>query len=342
MERNSKQSDKKDKTNLDFDKLMNLIELNNIPYSMENQAIVISLSDIHTEEKPRDNSEGDIIGAAELVGNVAYETSETQETHGTHGTQETQETLDMLDTSTTDENDILDDLEDDDTVENEISESTIDPNTIVTEGDLDLESDSDSDSELIDNETDETDEDDRDNETKNRVRETSSASTASASTASETINTVAPQKQFHTNQNLNKVPNQNLNKVPNQNLNKVPNQNLDKVPNQNPNKVPNRELPKSKMPQHENIDSNPPSDKILLNVGGKVFKIKKQLLSQLNIYYVRLPKISKPKTTNGGNDENNENIYFLDRDPYYFTKVINILRDLRTRDSKLEDLRTRD
>lgn len=61
--------------------------------------------------------------------------------------------------------------------------------------------------------------------------------------------------------------------------------------------------------------------KITLNVGGKKFHFNKNLLERLNIKYDRLEKI---KT----ND--NHPIYFLDRDSYYFSQIIEIIRKYGT------------
>src|SRR3984885_12239584 len=60
------------------------------------------------------------------------------------------------------------------------------------------------------------------------------------------------------------------------------------------------------------------SDKITLNIGGKKFNLRKQLLKQLNIKYHNLHKITK----------NNKIVYFLDRDPIYFEKIIEIIKTI--------------
>ena len=56
--------------------------------------------------------------------------------------------------------------------------------------------------------------------------------------------------------------------------------------------------------------------KIILNVGGKKFSIGHTLLSKLKINMQSLQIIPK----------NNSHIYFLDRDFYYFTKIVDIIK----------------
>jgi len=70
-----------------------------------------------------------------------------------------------------------------------------------------------------------------------------------------------------------------------------------------------------------NISSVSPSkDKIILNVGGKRFNIRIELLEKLGINYTRLPKIVNKL-------EARRVVYFLDRDYYYFAKIIKIIKE---------------
>ena len=64
------------------------------------------------------------------------------------------------------------------------------------------------------------------------------------------------------------------------------------------------------------INSNDISDKIILNVGGKKFSLNKDILKHLDINYDKLYKINS----------NNKIIYFLDRDQFYFSEIIDIIK----------------
>lgn len=72
-------------------------------------------------------------------------------------------------------------------------------------------------------------------------------------------------------------------------------------------------------------DTYVPSQKINLNIGGKIMEMKKKLLEYLGISYNRLPK------------KNHDNIttYFLDRDPYYFTKMIGLIKKYKSDHEKI-------
>lgn len=60
-----------------------------------------------------------------------------------------------------------------------------------------------------------------------------------------------------------------------------------------------------------------PEKKLTINIGGKKFNLKKDLLEKFNINYGRLQKIIK---------KDGQISYFLDRDPYYFSKIIEIVK----------------
>lgn len=56
--------------------------------------------------------------------------------------------------------------------------------------------------------------------------------------------------------------------------------------------------------------------KVTLNVGGKKFALSRKVVDYLHIMYNKLHKVVK----------NDKVSYFLDRDPYYFGKIINLIR----------------
>lgn len=78
-------------------------------------------------------------------------------------------------------------------------------------------------------------------------------------------------------------------------------------------------------------DTYIPSPKINLNVGGKVLEMKKKLLEYLGINYLRLPK----KNHDDSMCKDFHTTYFLDRDPYYFTKMIGLIKKYRSDHEKI-------
>lgn len=78
--------------------------------------------------------------------------------------------------------------------------------------------------------------------------------------------------------------------------------------------------------QEQKIVQEPEDEKITLNVGGKKFNIRGDWLEHLNINCSRLHKI----------DANGKITYFMDRDPYYFSKIIELVRSTEMDNSALQ------
>jgi len=90
--------------------------------------------------------------------------------------------------------------------------------------------------------------------------------------------------------------------------------------------VNNYDFSQMYMQQEQNVVQEPEDEKITLNVGGKKFNIRGDWLEHLNINCSRLHKI----------DVNGKTTYFMDRDPYYFSKIIELVRSTEMDNSALQ------
>lgn len=93
------------------------------------------------------------------------------------------------------------------------------------------------------------------------------------------------------------------------------------IPDDKPNSITTTEKiqqiePANIMDAHNPEEIIPIVKKIIINVGGKKFNLSKKILDYLNINYTRLLKTMV----------DGELVYFLDRDPYYLTKIIEIIK----------------
>ncbi len=71
--------------------------------------------------------------------------------------------------------------------------------------------------------------------------------------------------------------------------------------------------------------TNNTNKKITINIGGKKFCLKKSFLEYLNIDYNKLNKIIK----------NDNIIYFMDKDPHYFSKIIEIIKTFGNNENEI-------
>lgn len=70
-------------------------------------------------------------------------------------------------------------------------------------------------------------------------------------------------------------------------------------------------------------------NKIILNVGGKKFNLDRNILKHLDINYEKLYKMN--------DNNNNKIIYFLDKDQYYFSDIINIIKLYNFNNNKIKE-----
>lgn len=69
-------------------------------------------------------------------------------------------------------------------------------------------------------------------------------------------------------------------------------------------------------------------DKVKINVGGKKFLISEKILNAINIKHDNFLQINK----------NNETLYFIDRDPFYFLKILDLMKSISFDKEKIIDI----